>query len=108
VPVSPTNAAVTLRAAVFADGRTSGDAAWVGRIMTGRRFALAAVDGMRKILPAKAEDREAAHQRMLAAADGPEQKKLVDAYYRLAVPSHARDLDLLHARLAGAVTLAAN
>jgi len=108
VPVSPVNAAVTLRAVVFADGRTSGDAAWVGRIITGRRFALATVDGVRKILPAKAEDREAEHQRMLVAADGPEQKALIEGYYRLAVPNHARDLDLLHARLAGAVTLGAN
>ena len=45
---------------------------------------------------------------MLAAANGPEQKSLVDSYYRLAVPTHARDLDLLRARLAGAVTLTAN
>jgi hypothetical protein len=33
---------------------------------------------------------------------------LIDAYYRLATPRHARDLDLLRARLAGAVSPAVN
>jgi hypothetical protein len=109
VTVPPANAAVSLRAVVFADGRTSGEAEWVGRIATGRRFALATIDGLRKILPAaKPEDLEAAHRERLAAADGPEQKSSIDSYYRLATPNHARDLDLLRARLAGAVSPTAN
>ncbi len=105
VDVPPANAAVTLRAVMFADGRTSGEAEWIGRILSGRRFALATVDGVRKILPAaKPEDLEAARRERLAAAGGPEQKSLIDAYYRLATPNHARDLDLLRDRLAAAIS----
>jgi hypothetical protein len=101
--VSPVDASARLRAVVFADGRTSGESEWLGRITAQRRFALATVDGLRKILPtAKPEDLEATHREKLASA-GPEQKSLIEAYYGLATPSHARDLDLLHNRLAGAV-----
>ena len=57
VAISPANASVALRAVVFADGRTSGESAWVGRIASERRFALATIDGVRQILPAaKPED----------------------------------------------------
>ncbi|MGA1995094.1 MAG: hypothetical protein ABSH45_04875 [Bryobacteraceae bacterium] len=109
VAISPANASVALRAVVFADGRTSGESAWVGRIASERRFALATIDGVRQILPAaKPEDLEAAHREKLATAAGPEQRSLIDAYYRLATPRHARDLDLLRARLAGAVSPAVN
>jgi hypothetical protein len=109
VGVPPVNASVALRAVVFGDGRTSGESEWVARIMSQRRFALATIDSVRKILPAaKPEDLEAAHREKLAAAAAPERKSLVDDYYRLATPRHARDLDLLYARLAGAVAPAGN
>jgi hypothetical protein len=107
--VSPANASVALRAVVFADGRTSGESAWIGRIVSQRRFALAAIDGVRKILPdARPEDLEAARREKLAAAAAPEEKSLIDDYYRLATPRHARDLDLLYARLAAAVAPSVN
>ena len=108
MPVPPANPSVALRAVVFADGRSSGEAAWVARILSQRRFALATIDELRQALPtAKPEELEAARREKLAAAD-PEQKPLVEAYYRLATPQHARDLELLRLRLAGSLPPSVN